>query len=128
MNTCRPAHERISAALSTRYAELEWGKVGFRPGTDLADRYGVPDDDASNHRDTEAPRQKSKAKVKRQMANLKEPQRHRDTGAKKEVKWQRANGKNHPACSAQGSLSERLCLLPAAYCLLAFLGVSVSRW
>jgi CRISPR-associated protein Csb2 len=24
-------------------AELEWRKVGFWPGTDLADRYGVPD-------------------------------------------------------------------------------------
>ena len=25
------------------HAELEWRKVGFWPGTDLADRYGVPD-------------------------------------------------------------------------------------
>ncbi len=25
------------------HAELQWRKVGFWPGTDLADRYGVPD-------------------------------------------------------------------------------------
>jgi CRISPR-associated protein Csb2 len=25
------------------HAEIEWRKVGFLPGTDLADRYGVPD-------------------------------------------------------------------------------------
>jgi hypothetical protein len=93
MNSWRRAHERISAALSTRYPELEWRKVGFWPGTDLADRYGVPDHDEPNHRDTEAQRRKSKAKAKRQMANLKEPQRHRDTGAEK----QRAKGKRQMA-------------------------------